>query len=137
LTHSKNHFGATRQTTSAVRNRSQERMRDQRARELTHLGVMLIKPGLKPVSGLFSRNLLPLLLAKFGAICQSLLSRGAAALVHEIATLRRAACDPPMIAAGMTSRMSSSVATSMSPTVASSSTRKYRRRRENKDCTDD
>jgi hypothetical protein len=67
----------------------------------------LIKPGLKPVSGLFGWNLLPPLLAEFGAIRQSLIVRGAAALVHEIVTLPRAARDPSMLTAGMISLLSS------------------------------
>ena len=82
-------------------------MQDRRARELTNLGVMLIKSGLKPVSGLFGRNLLPLLLAEFGAIRQSLIGKGAAALFHGIAILRRAACDPSMLTAGMNPMMTS------------------------------
>jgi hypothetical protein len=82
-------------------------MLDQRARELTNLGGMLLKPGLKPVSGLFSRNRLPLLLVEFGTIRQSLISRGAAVLVHEMVTCRCAACNPSMLVAGMTSMVSS------------------------------
>ena len=65
---------------------------------------MLLKPGLKPVSGPFDRIRLPLRLAEFGAIRQSLMNRRAAVLVHEIA--RRAASNESMLAVGMTSSMS-------------------------------
>jgi hypothetical protein len=108
---------------------------------------MLIKPGLKSISGLFSRNPLPLFLGEFGAIRQSLINRGAAALVHEMATIRRAACDPSMLIAGMTSMMSSLAAgaatmsarmatTSMSARVPSSAC-EYGRRTEDKDYAGD
>jgi hypothetical protein len=63
--------------------------------------MTLVKPGLKPVSGLFGRNRLPLFLGEFGAIRQSLVCIGAAA-VHEMAPRRCAACNPSMLAAGMT-----------------------------------
>ena len=100
----------------------------------------LLKPGLKPVSGLFGRSLLPLLLVEFGAIRQSLISRRAAALVHEIATpRRRAACDPSVLVAGVTPMMSSMatrVSTPMSSGVPSSAC-KYRRSTEDKDYADD
>ena len=107
---------------------------------------MLIKPGLKSISGLFSRNPLPLFLGEFGAIRQSLISRRAAALVHEIATPRRAACDPSVLVAGVTPMMSSvatrvttmatRVSTPMSSGVPSSAC-KYRRSTDAKDYADD
>jgi len=65
---------------------------------------MLLKPGLKSVSGPFNWVRLPLRLAEFGAIRQILMSRRAAVLVHEIA--RRAASTESMLAVGITSRMS-------------------------------
>ncbi len=55
--------------------------------------VMLLKPGLKPVLGLFGWNRLQLLLAELGAIRQSLISRGTRILVHEMAPRRCAACN--------------------------------------------
>jgi hypothetical protein len=71
-----------------------------------NLGVMLLKPGLKPVSGLFNWIRLPLRLPEFGAIRQSLINRRAAVLVHEIAPRRCAASNESMLAVGMTSVMS-------------------------------
>jgi hypothetical protein len=65
-----------------------------------NLGVMLFKPGLEPVSGLFSWIRLPLRLVEFGAIRQILMNRRAAVLLHEIAPGRCAAssdpCSPPI-----------------------------------------
>jgi len=71
-----------------------------------NLGVMLFKPGLEPVSGLFSWIRLPLRLAEFGAIRQILMNRRAAVLVHEIAPRRCAASTESMLAPGMISMMS-------------------------------
>ena len=97
---------------------------------------MLIKPGLKSISGLFSRNPLPLFLGEFGAIRQSLISRRAAALVHEIATpRRRAGCDPSVLVAGVTT-MATRVSNPMSSGVPSSAC-KYRRSTDAKDYVDD
>ena len=77
----RNYFGATRQITSTVRKTALlGRMRKRRTRELTNLGVMLIKSGLKPVSGgLFGRKYPATASARVGAIRQSLTSRRAAA----------------------------------------------------------
>jgi hypothetical protein len=106
--------------------------------------MTLVKPGLKPVSGLFGRNRLPLFLGEFGAIRQSLVCIGAAA-VHEMAPRRCAACNPSMLAAGMTcwmcfvarvSTMSARVAPPTSSRVPSSACI-YGRRREDKGYNDD
>jgi hypothetical protein len=106
--------------------------------------VMLLKPGFKPVLGLFSWNRLPLLLVELAAIRQSLISKGTGMLIHEIAPCRCAACNPskrvatsmmPSVATRVTT-MPAGVATSM-PSRMSSSACKYRRRTEEKDYADD
>jgi hypothetical protein len=106
--------------------------------------VRLLKPGLKPVPDLFGWNRLPLLLVELAAIRQSLISRGAAMLIHEIAPCRCAAWNPskrvatsmmPSVATRVTT-MPAGVATSM-PSRVPSSACKYRRRSEEKDYADD
>ena len=67
---------------------------------------MLLKPGLEPVSCLFSWIRLPLRLAEFGAIRQIPMNGRAAVLVHEIAPRRCAAPNESMLAPGLTSMMS-------------------------------
>jgi len=108
---------------------------------------MLLKPGLKPVSGLFNWIRLPLRLAEFGAIRQSLLNRRAAVMVHEIAPRRCTASNESMLAVSMSSRMSfvatrvtttpARVATSMRSAGVPSAPRIYSRGTEDKDGADD
>src|SRR5215831_5778190 len=102
----------------------------------SQLGVMLFKPGLEPVSGLFSWIRLPLRLAEFGAIRQILMNRRAAVLVHETAPRRCAASTESMLAPGMISMMSF-VATCMSSPGMPSTPRKYSRGTKGKDYADD
>jgi len=67
---------------------------------------MLLKPGLKSVAGPFNWVRLPVRLAEFGAIRQSLVNRRAAVLVYEIAHRRCAASNESMLAVVMTSMVS-------------------------------
>lgn len=71
----------------------------------SYVARVLLKPRLKPIPDFF-RNRLPLFLGKFGAIRPNLIRSGASALVHEIVPRRCAACNPSMLAAGLTPRMS-------------------------------
>jgi hypothetical protein len=72
--------------------------------------VMLFKPGLKFVPGLFGWNRLQLLLAELGAILQNLIRRGTRILISKVTRSRRASCKPSKLASGMTSMMMSTVA---------------------------
>src|SRR5262245_31439275 len=86
------HRPITTQISSSLEDSKQEFRRCSLRSEVTssaNLGMMLLKPELKSVSGPFNWVRLPLRLAEFGAIRQSLMNRRATVLVHEIA--RRAA----------------------------------------------